>query len=211
MHFRHGLRKTYERVIAKYLGGKLPIPSGAGPQCYLGISIQGIFVGRLIFKLYADKVRFVSISNHCQPQAESDLSQVPKTAENFRALCTGEKGACLTWRVPLCFKGNHFHRIVPGFVVQAGDFTRHNGTVILPLMQFELSPSHRFRPMALSASGRSINLWAEIRRRAVHATQQIWAPEHGKLWAEHKQFPIFHHISTCTPSRWQACGLWRTH
>jgi peptidylprolyl isomerase len=77
------------------------------PQVYFDISIDNKPAGKIVMELFADTC--------------------PKTAENFRALCTGEKGQGTSGK-PLHFKGSSFHRIIPGFMCQGGDFTRGNGT-----------------------------------------------------------------------------------
>jgi len=82
--------------------------SEASPiRCFFDVSIGGRQVGRIVFKLY--------------------MKEVPKTAENFRALCTGEKGVGKSG-VPLHYKGCPFHRIIKSFMIQGGDFTAQNGT-----------------------------------------------------------------------------------
>ncbi|KAG0053328.1 Peptidyl-prolyl cis-trans isomerase D [Gryganskiella cystojenkinii] len=78
------------------------------PRTYFDITIGGAPIGRIVFELFADVV--------------------PKTAENFRALCTGEKGIGQTTGKPLTFKGAPFHRIIPDFMIQGGDFSNQNGT-----------------------------------------------------------------------------------
>jgi peptidylprolyl isomerase len=78
----------------------------ANPRVYFDITIGDAPAGRIVFELFADVT--------------------PKTAENFRALCTGENGAGRSGK--LHYKGSAFHRIITKFMCQGGDFTRGDGT-----------------------------------------------------------------------------------
>lgn len=78
------------------------------PRVFFDIDIDGQRVGRIVFELFADEVE--------------------KTAENFRALCTGEMGLGKVSNMPLHYRGSIFHRVIKGFMCQGGDFTRRNGS-----------------------------------------------------------------------------------
>ncbi|XP_047955756.1 peptidyl-prolyl cis-trans isomerase CYP40-like [Salvia hispanica] len=79
------------------------------PRCFLDISIAGELEGRMVVELYKDVV--------------------PITAENFRALCTGERGLASVTGVPLHYKGSRFSSIIRGFMVQGGAISDENGSV----------------------------------------------------------------------------------
>ncbi|PJF17819.1 Peptidyl-prolyl cis-trans isomerase [Paramicrosporidium saccamoebae] len=70
------------------------------PHVFFDITANGRSMGRIVFEL------------------ESGVT--PKTAENFRSLCVGDKG--------MTYKGSSFHRVITQFMCQGGDFTNHNGT-----------------------------------------------------------------------------------
>ena len=77
---------------------------------------------------YAKVFFDITITEKDTGRMEFDLfAETPKTSENFRALCTGEKGEGGSGK-PLHFKNSIFHRIIPNFMIQGGDFTNFNGT-----------------------------------------------------------------------------------
>merc|ERR1712167_17828 len=78
--------------------------------------------------VYAQVYFDVTIGGKQCPRIEIDLfNDTPATAENFRCLCTGEKGMGKSGK-PLHFKGSKFHRVINEFMAQGGDFTAGNGT-----------------------------------------------------------------------------------
>ncbi|XP_051915928.1 peptidyl-prolyl cis-trans isomerase D [Hippocampus zosterae] len=90
-----------------------PVPTSKpsnpqNPRVFFDVDIGGTRAGRIVLELFVDIT--------------------PKTAENFRALCTGEKGLGKSTGKPLHFKGCPFHRIIKKFMIQGGDFSNQNGT-----------------------------------------------------------------------------------
>ncbi|CAE6381216.1 unnamed protein product [Rhizoctonia solani] len=78
------------------------------PRAFFNFEADGQPLGRVVFELFHD--------------------EVPKTAENFRALATGEKGLSQVSQTPLYYKGCIIHRSIESFMIQGGDFTKRNGT-----------------------------------------------------------------------------------
>ena len=85
--------------------GSIPGAAGGNPVVFFDISIGGHSAGRIKMELFRDVV--------------------PKTAENFRQLCTGEFKLN---KVPIGYKNCTFHRIIKDFMIQGGDFVKGDGT-----------------------------------------------------------------------------------
>jgi len=85
--------------------GPVPAQAEVTSRVFLDISMEQKYVGRIVLGLHG--------------------GVVPKTVRNFEALCQGTE----TFRgTRLAYEGSHFHRVIPDFMIQGGDFTRHDGT-----------------------------------------------------------------------------------
>ena len=77
-------------------------------RCFFDVTADGEPLGRVTFGLYGNTT--------------------PKTCDNFKHLCLGDKGATADGKTPLAYKGSGFHRVIPHFMCQGGDFTNGDGT-----------------------------------------------------------------------------------
>jgi peptidyl-prolyl isomerase D len=115
-------------------------PKPSRPRVFFDITIGGRPAGRVTMELYSDLV--------------------PKTAENFRCLCTGEKGIGKTGK-PLHYKGSIFHRVIKQFMIQGGDFTAGDGTggesIYGAKFEDEAFPKKHERPFLLSMANAGPN------------------------------------------------------
>ncbi|KAL9997942.1 putative peptidylprolyl isomerase [Helianthus debilis subsp. tardiflorus] len=105
--------------------------SKKNPWVFLDLSMNGSPAQRIVIEvsLYVlsnNSLCWLYVSSTCIMDLQLFADIVPKTAENFRALCTGEKGKSTTG-TPLHYKGVKFHRIIKGFAVQGGDISKQYG------------------------------------------------------------------------------------
>jgi len=100
--FSEGVYNEKVVKISAVIEKVLPKFDPENAQTFFDIQIEDGHSGRIVFELFT--------------------KLVPKTAENFRSLCVGDKG------VPFHYKDNIFHRIIKGFMAQGGDTTNQNGT-----------------------------------------------------------------------------------
>ena len=94
--------------LERMFGTKGEVKQNNLPVVFFDVCASTLPLGRIVIELFADVV--------------------PRTAENFRCLCTGERGLGKNTQKLLHFKNTLFHRVIKGFMMQGGDFSAMNGT-----------------------------------------------------------------------------------
>uniref|UniRef100_A0A3Q0S036 Peptidyl-prolyl cis-trans isomerase n=1 Tax=Amphilophus citrinellus TaxID=61819 RepID=A0A3Q0S036_AMPCI len=122
------------------------------PRCFFDIGISNVLVGRVVVELFADIC--------------------PKTCENFRCLCTGEKGIGKGTQKPLHYKGCLFHRIVKDFMIQGGDFSE--GEFVL--LDFEDLCQYLSKPTLASRWQYNLLLFPQMKALLSNTTRSTCCP-----------------------------------
>ena len=191
--------------------------AGGQPYCvaqvFFDISIGGVPSGRVSIGLFGGVVPKVP-APCATPQQLNDMWL--QTAENFRALCTGEKGfGCDSFEAQhpchwyssqhlRSYTGSIFHRVIKNFMIQGGDFTRFNGTGGKSIYGEKFADEN----FKLAHTVRGLGVVRLLRVRRSHFPAGTWHAFNGERRRQHQRQPVLHHDCVHPLARRQARRLW---